>query len=136
MIKELSCYIDGLVTMATSLSKKISHSGIDTTCFKSKNFKEEFSKYYKVSLNKVIDENKSLKEILSLYLEENLVNNLTYLIQNDLGKEISIYTVEDINSLEKLSCFNGGKVPFYFIEDIYIVEYKKYFVCFIMGNNE
>lgn len=136
MHKELTCYIDGLITMASSLSKKISHSGIYTTCFKNKNFKEELYKHYKLSLNNLIKENQTLKEILSLYLEENLVNSLIDLLEHDLGKEINISTIQNKEELEKLSCFKGGKVPFYFVEEFYIVEYKDYFLCLIMGNNE
>ena len=138
MLQNLSCYIDGLIDMASSFSKKIYHSGIDSICFKNKNFESEFSKYYKIPLNNLnfIKENQTLKEILSLYLEDNIVNNLIYFLEKDLGKETRISTIEDNNILEKLSCFNKGKVPFYFIEGIYIIYYKEYVLCLVMGNNE
>ena len=137
MLKELTCYIDGLVTMASSLSKKISYSSISATCFKNKNFKEEFFKYYKVKLegvkfSKIKD---PLEKIFSLYLEDDIVNNLLNLLKKDLGEEKELLTINNNDVLEKLSCFNGGKEPFYFIENLYIVKYNEYIVCFIVGNN-
>ncbi len=138
MLNDLSCYINGLVTMASSFSRKIGHSGIDVTCFKNKNFENEFFKYYKIPLDsfKFVEENQTLKEILLLYLEEDIVCRLLYFLESDLGKEVKLLTIEDNNVLEKFSCFNKGKVPFYFIENVYIVKYDKYVVSFVIGNNE
>ena len=139
--KRLSCYFSGLTNMASSCSKKIGLSYINTTVFKLNNYKESFSKHYKIPITSInlikskLTINKLFENLLGK--DKNIIESLIYYIECDIGKPKAIYEVkEDSNLIDLLSGYNNGISGFYIVEDIYFVEYEKVIVCFILGNNE
>ena len=120
----LSGYIDGLVNMASSLSKKIGLSYICGYCFKKDNFHSEFSKEFRI---KNFNLESSNKDYLNIYLEDNIIDILNYWIKIRLGDVINYYTIDNLNIKNTL---------FYIVDDIIILEYNDCMVCLIIGNNE
>ena len=140
MNKELSSYISGLMNMASSLSTYIGPSWIDASCFEKKNSFEEFKKYYKLDIDISINKtNRDFDIALKAWLGEDkkLIESLEYWINLELGEVVEIYEVTNYKEVcSMLSWSEGGVSPFYFVEDLYFIEFRDYMICFIMGNNE
>lgn len=142
MIEErLSCYFSGLIDMSCSCSQEIRPSHIKVNVFKIKDYKEKFSKYYEVPIEsiKLTKINITINELFKNLLgkNNNLISSLLYYIEHDIGLPKEIYKVKDSSNLiDILSGYNNGVSGFYFVEDIYFIEYDKYIVSYIIGNNE
>ncbi len=140
--KGISSYITGLTNLASYYSEEIGPSYIEADCFDLKNYKDDFSKYHNVSPNdfKLVDTNKELKDVLLSWLgskDIKIIDGIIHWINVYIGSPKKIYSIKCSDDfLDSLSIFNGGSSRFYFIEDIYFVEFKEYMVCFILGNNE
>ena len=135
---EVGCYLSGLMNMVSSVSSNIGYSFIEVNCFDLKNYKKEFSKYYEIDDTKIklSKTNYDLKKMLSTWnIEDDLIESILYWIGLKIGKAKTIYET-DRNLCDLLSWSEGGKSPFYIIDDIYLVEIEDYMLCFIMGNNE
>jgi hypothetical protein len=135
-----SLYITGLTHMASSLSKNIGPSFVEVDCFDKNNFDEEFAKSYDIKKEDVkLRESKyTMKDILLSWFgkdETNITDSLLYWIEFDSGKAIKVY--EYTNNLDELlSRSEGGVSNFYFVEDIYFIEFDNVIMSFILGNNE
>ena len=140
--KFISSYISGLTNMASSCSNEIGPSYISADCFNKKNFKKEFSKYYKIPIEciKIEESKKTLEQVFSEWLGkkgDDIIENLLYWIKLCVGEPIKTFDLsEDSNLINILSRCDNGISEFYFVEDVFFVEYKEYMVCFIIGNNE
>ena len=135
-----TCYLSGLIDLTTSLSKKINPSFINVTCFKKNKFKENFSKYYKIPINKIKlnKSNKNIDKLLKSWLGNNkVVTNLIDIINKELDIPINTYIPTKDSKLDSLlSGYNRGLSGMYFVEEIYFIEYNNYMICYILGNNE
>ena len=120
----LSSYINGLVNMISSVSKKIGYSFIEGYCLLKDDFKEEFCNNFKIKDFKLEEVNNNY---LSDYIEDDLIENLLYWLHIRIGKEIKYYTIDNLDLKNTL---------FYIVDDIVVIEYDKYMVCLIIGNNE
>ena len=135
-----SLYITGLTHMASSLSKNIGPSFVEVDCFDKNNFDEEFAKSYDIKKEDVkLRESKyTMKDILLSWFgkdETNITDSLLYWIEFDSGEAIKVY--EYTNNLDELlSRSEGGVSNFYFVEDIYFIEFDTVIMSFILGNNE
>lgn len=135
-----SLYITGLTHMASSLSKNIGPSFVEVDCFDKNNFDEEFAKSYNIKKEDVkLKESKyTMKDILLSWFgkdETNITDSLLYWIEFDSGEAIKVY--EYTNNLDELlSRSEGGVSNFYFVEDIYFIEFDTVIMSFILGNNE
>lgn len=140
--KGISSYLTGLTNLASYYSKEIGPSYIEADCFDLKNYKEAFSKFYKVSSLdfELLETNKKIEDVFMAWLgkkDMSLTEGVIHWINNCIGAPIKVYGVEcDSDFLQSLSAFNGGSSSFYFIEDIYFIEFKEYMVCFMLGNDE
>ena len=80
----------------------------------------------------------TMKDILLSWFgkdETNITDSLLYWIEFDSGKAIKVY--EYTNNLDELlSRSEGGVSNFYFVEDIYFIEFDTVIMSFILGNNE
>lgn len=139
MNQNLTSYLTGLTNLASSISKNIGPSYMESDCFKKENYIKEFSKYYGIDEQDILLKkyNITLEEFFKTYLGPNklLLDSLIYWIEYTLGTPQNIYTAND-KLLELISRNNKGISPFYTLEDIIYVEFKKYIVCFMIGNNE
>lgn len=140
-LKESSMYISGLVNMASSCSKKIGLSYMDAECYDVNKFKETFADIYKIDVNNfklhIIDN--SLEQLfISIFGEDDkLISGLLHWINFYVGSYKNIYTVDEgCNVFDLLSCSEGGIGPFYFLEDLFFVEFEKVVICFMVGNDE
>lgn len=126
--------------MASSISKNIGPSYVVVDCFDKDNYKKEFSKYYEIEEDdiKLVESNLTMKDILFAWFgkeEINITDSLLYWVERNSGKSIKVY--ECSNKLHKLlSRSDGGVSEFYFVEDIYFIEFDEVIMCFMLGNNE
>ena len=134
--KKISAYLTGITHMASAVNG--SPSFIEANCYKLKNFTEEFSKDYKIPKNKIklTISNKNINDIFKNWLNNNekLINSMLHLIKCEIGNPVKIYEANKITDF--LSRCEGGISSFYFAEEVYFIEYEKYMVCFMIGNNE
>ena len=124
MISYFNGYVRGIFNMASSSSKLISMSYIEAYCYDKKNFNDEFSKDFKI---KKFNINLTNKEYLNNYLEKEIIDNALYWIKFQLGDVLKYYVMDNLNV---------RNTTFYTVDDIIVLEYNKYIVCLIIGNNE
>ena len=138
MSNEFGCYRSGIMNMVSSVSSNVNPSYIEVECFDLKNYKQEFAKYYKIDETKIKlkKTNYDLKQMLSTWnIENDLIESILYWISLKIGKCEAVYEMDkDLCNL--LSWSEGGKSPFYIVDDAYFVEIENYMLCFILGNNE
>ena len=137
-LRDESFYISVLFQMASSCSKKIGPSYAIAKCFKTKNIVDDFKKYYEINeeieLKKLnITFNKLLERIFGK--NKGIIDGLLHWINCYSGKPLNIYTI-NYNIIESLGLSEKGASPFYFCEDVYFIEFEKFVMCVIIGNDE
>jgi len=140
-LKNESIYLEGLVNMASSCSKRIGLSYMDAMCFPKNNYISSFSKYYDVPLEEVSfhQSNISFKKKLISILgdDKKLIDGLIFWIEKEAGECKHIYELDDNSKLRiLLSRSDGGCGAFYFLEDVFMVEFDKMIIYFMYGNDE
>lgn len=136
-INNASLYVEGLVNMA---SFNIGCSFMKADCYKLDNYIDAFSKDYRISKDIIIlkeekdDIDNFFKEVLNL--DKKQTETLTYWLQREAGICNKIYIADNNELYDKLSGYNKGISGFYFVEDVYFIEFENMAVVFIIGNNE
>ncbi len=127
---QLISYTKGLMNLASSLSKNIGPSYVTVKYFTKKEFENLVSRK---KIN-IYDSNKSLKEVLNAWFnDDQIVDSIIYWLEIHLENPVNIY---QSNSDFHDTLMEQELTPFSFIEDVYLVEYKNFIMCLIMGNNE
>jgi len=123
-------YLNGLMNMASSLSKSIGPSYIIVDCYKKEEL-EQLKKDYHIK--KITPSTLSFKEKLGeWFLEEKItIESVLYWSKRKIKEERNIYDIEREN-FEKMEKYT----PFYIIDDAFILETEKYLILYILGNNE
>ena len=132
-LKRESSYISGLVNMASSCSKQIGLSYVEADCFAIRDYKIEFEKTYKFKEKLVLEElNQTFEELLKDIFgdDKKLIEGLIHWIELTAGKANKVLTVNK-SIIERLS-----NIPFYFLEDLFIIECEKMVICLLIGNDE
>lgn len=121
--------------MASSISKNIGPSLVDSICFDKKNFKEEFKKYYNLKSNIELNLGKEnfSKKLMSWFNDTKIVESILYLSKIDPKEKI--YNMNNI-IIEELSGYNRGISGFYIVEEVFLIEENNEVIVFILGNNE
>lgn len=137
----IGSYITGLTHMASSLSPGRNPSFVEADCFDLKSFPKDFAKWYRISekLLELSPMERSLKELLGEWINDRgeVLDALLYHMQCCLGEPVALYEPVHFRKLtDTLSTSDGGLSAFYTMEDICFVEYKKYMLCLMIGNNE
>ena len=136
-----SSYVDGLVNMASSCSEYMMPSYMRAICFKKKDFKKSFCNFYKIPEKEleIIETSLTLKDFIiqSFGNIKEIIEGLTHWLHIEAGDPKKILTVPNNSKvLNLLSGSDGGISGFYFVEDIYFIEFNKMVICFIIGNDE
>ena len=127
---QLISYTKGLMNLASSLSKNIGPSYVTVKYFTKKEF-ENLVNRKKIN---IYDSNMTLKDILNAWFnDDKIVEALIYWLEIHLDEPTNIY---QSNSDFHDTLMEQEMTPFSFIEDVYLVEYKNFIMCLIMGNNE
>ena len=137
MVNRIEYYLTGITNLASSLSKKIGRSYINVNCYEKDKFLDEFSKRYRLKKERIVleESNDSLNDFLKSCFEDWMLESLNYYFNKDLGNEVkTYYGSKDLISLME-GC-NRGLCGFYFLDDLFFVEYDKYMICLLLGNNE
>ena len=135
----VSSYMNGLIDMASGISKSMGPSSISAFCFSKRNFMKRFKKFFEIDGDfELVDSNDSFDVILyDWFKNDSVVSELLYLIFNELGDIERFLTSSDNCYLyDVLSSESGGLSGFYFVEEVFFAEFHDYIVCFIVGNNE
>ena len=115
----LSAYLDGLLNMASSLSKSIGPSSVSINCYD----KKEFDKEYKIDYSPTsLSYEDKLKE---WFIDEPII------VESILKEIKKLYVINN----KDLDLFKKDN-PLYFIEDVFILETTNYMITFVLGNNE
>lgn len=128
-----SLYISGLVNMA---SFNMGPSYVDSACMDLDDYVASFSNEYNINSKLIeleevnITLDKLIKDIM--FLDRKAVDTLVHWLSMLCGKCTKIYTANNSELFDKLSK-NG---PFFFLEDLYFIEFEKMAVCFLIGNDE
>ena len=134
-------YISGLVNLASSVSSYMGCSFMDAVCFKTKDIIKNVSDFYKIKKEeiKTHEVSISLEKFIENFFgnDKKLIDGLSYWITLKAGKLIKVYEQDDDSKLnDLLSNSRYGKTPFYFVDDVTIIEFEKMTIVFVTGNNE
>ena len=132
-LKEDSLYLNGIFDM---VSHNMSVSYTDILCLSKDNFLNTFLDLYKIKDKKIelVEENNNLKELLTSLFEikDKELNRILYLLEKECGKYNKTYSFKE----NKIYDYLSRKTMFYFLEDIYFIEFDKKVICLMIGNNE
>ena len=125
-------YISGLISLAKEQSENLTKSDITIELY----FKEEYeNKVYKIHRMEEIplrELNQTLEVALNdWFMNEKLVTCTSRLLERELGKTKKIYTIQN-RGLNEI--FKKNK-PYYYIQDILIIEFNDYYLWIILGND-
>ncbi len=126
----LSGYLEGLLNMASALSKSIRPSYIKVDCYEKKSFKKELCKFYDIKNIKLVESNETLESTLLCWLDDKeLVDIFMYWFNIKTSGNEKVYITEERYKLDT-------KLDFYSLDDVIFVEKRKYIFVFLLGNNE
>lgn len=140
-INELECYLNGLLDTASSVSVQMGRSYVRALVFDNAGFEEEFRKTVKLELNGAVDHAcASFADFICEWfgnengMDKKISSSLIYHIEGVLGQPEKLLLLNEkcFSAFEK----RNSPVPFTFVENAAAVEFEKYTVCFVMGNNE
>lgn len=136
-LKEYSSYVSGLVRMASSCSDWIGVSYMDAMCFDVNNFKESFCSFYKVKEIKYEESTLSLKELFINIFGDNksLIEGLCHWLRLEAGECKKVYTMPN-DFCEFLDSKRNDRFPFFMLENMFVAEFEKMMICFVIGNDE
>ena len=123
-------YIIGLFDM---ISYNLQTSYIDINFIKKY---DDIYKEYNISKDKQFikrDNNKDFFKNLFCVNDKEL-DHFKYLITKELGEVKNIY--EPSNEILDFLSNDNSKYKFFFLEDMYVIEFEKIFVCLLIGNDE
>ncbi len=136
-LKDDSLYVSGLINMA---GFNILPSFADAFCVSRDNFVESCTSVYGFSAQNVelVDVNVQLEELFReiFNLDKKASETLVYWMTKTTGKHIKTYTSESESLYNGLSGDAGGCSGFFFLENIYFIEFEKMVACVMIGNNE
>ena len=130
-----SGYLEGLLNIASSLSKNIGPSYIKVDCYEKKTFKENFCKKYKIEKKELnlIKSTESLETALLDWIQDQkIVESVLYWFNIKLRKEKTIYQSDE----KLISILDEKQRDFYSLEDLFFVECDQFIFVFLLGNNE
>ncbi len=133
-MRNVDSYISGIVGM---LSCNTAPSYIYAHSLGKKDYIDEFCKLYTLDIKETKLElvNKSdevfFGEIFNL--DKKNLDTFLYLINGIAGKSIRKYNFFSKKFEDKIY---KKYTPFYFLENVYIIEFEKMAICFMIGNNE
>lgn len=139
-LNEINCYLSGLLDTASSVSVWMGPSYVVAEVFENDGFLAEFYGYYRLDPDVLLDTVTSFETLLKQWFgdeekpDKKTVSALLYHMEKCFGKAEKVYSVKE-DSLPKLEKKNSP-VPFTFVEDMAVVRFEKYTVCFVVGNNE
>ena len=135
--KDESLYVSGLVKMASTGSKYLGPSYVDAYCFDNKDYKKDFSSFFKIGDIKLEETTITDKDLFTkLFENEKVVESLIHWLNILDGKYTKIYSLEDESTIDSLSGFSGGLTMFYTVEEVYFLEYNSITIVLIVGNDE
>ena len=117
----LSNYFTGMSLMASSMIKTPSYVTVDVY----KKDGKSNSNYTKSQY--------TLNEVLNAFFYErkDIIDTVSYMMEHKLGKPVNIFelTKKEFDEVENDSVY-------YILDDAYVIEYEKYIVYLMIGNNE
>lgn len=135
-------YLNGVCRMASACSEWIGCSEISADCYEASRFAAAFAEDYGLAPEKVrlTPVPETLRQSLVQWLggkQPKLTDSLCWLINTRLGDPRQVYRLENEGEIvASLGWGEDGKGPYYFMDDLFFVEFEEATVCFFLGNNE
>ena len=135
-------YLNGACRMAAACSAWIGFSGISADCYAQEEFSADFAKDYGFSPEdiRLRPVRETLRQSLVQWLggkQPDLTDSLCRLIVSRLGDPVQVYRLENEDKIvARFGWGEGGRGPFYFMEDVFFAAFEKETVCFFLGNDE
>ena len=138
---DYSNYFSGLFNMASSCSDYIGPSYVDCDCLDSNNFKAGFAEIYEIPEKELELEkmDSTYEELLKTIFGDNkkIIEGISHWSKIKLGEVQEIYTINELSKIDKyISASEGGLGPFYTLDDIYFIVFKKEVLVLLIGNDE
>jgi hypothetical protein len=123
-------YIKGLMNMASSMSTAIGPSYVTVKYYT----KAEYEVLIKRKQINIYESEKSLEDIFNAWFgDKKISESLLYWMGFYLDKPLHIYE-SDSHFTDTL--MDQEATTHSFIEDVYLIEYKEFIMCLVLGNNE
>lgn len=132
-------YLNGMFILACSISKRIGLSYARVVVLNKNNWLQEFCQNYQLDNKKIVFSRRKRKfaNILNAYFgnKDTLTKALIGKIRDLLGNEKNVYYSENGYLIDALGG-SKGLSGFYFVEDVFFIEYEEVMVILMIGNNE
>ena len=125
-------YINGVISLAKEQSDNLKQSEITIELYPKEDYEDKINKIHRVEDIPLRELNQNLEASLNDWLSDSkAVACTSRLLERELGKTKKIYTIQN-RSLDEV--FKKNK-PYFYIEDILIIEFNDYYLWIILGNN-
>ncbi len=123
-LQKQDSYVLGITRM---ISWRLMPSFMESLCFPKEGYLGSFQNFYKRKV-KLTEENISFEELMKEIIpaEKRELETFFYLLYQVSGKPEKVYSGE----------MKGTIGPFFFLDNLYFVEFEKMTICFAIGNNE
>ena len=135
-------YLNGLTLMASAVSVRCGPSEMRADCFSPKSFPALFCASYRIpkKLLQLRESEQSLEQLLENWLgtePKNVTESLCYFLHRRFGDCVRCFETENAGKLlDALSASDGGRGPFYTMDDLFFAEFSDVAVCFMLGDYE
>jgi len=141
----LNGYIQGLADAAAIASDNLTFSGINTFCFDKDSFTEDYARLRREcgagdSNVELITGDLTPEQELSDLLDSedrSFSSNIMWSLSRAAGRPERVLRFEDEpEEKEAASGYSYGWGGFYFVEDMFFIEFEEYVILFVVGNDE
>ena len=141
----LNGYLQGLADAASIASVNMGYSGINTFCFEKDSYAEDLAAIRRECgcKDKVIElytSDLSPKEEMAQLLDNEkqaISRDIMWALSRAVGDALRVLRFEDESDEKEIaSGYETGWGGFYFVEDLFFIEFEDYMVLFVIGNDE
>ena len=131
-LETAQAYINGIISLAKEQSDNLKKSDITIELYAKEDYEAKILKIHRMEEIPLRELNQSLVDSLNDWLiDGKAVACTARLLEKELGKTKKIYTIQN-RSLDEI--FKKNK-PYFYVEDILIIEFDDYYLWVILGNN-
>ena len=135
-LKYFESYINGIFDLAKEQNKNLVFSETLAECYRKDTYKEDLYKEHKINLEKIElkEITKSKEKVLNDWFNnKKVVSALLSLLEYKLKEIKKIYRIKKPKEIDDL--YKKNK-PFYFVENLMIIEFEEYVIWLSLGTFE
>ena len=129
-------YLNGIFDLAKNLVDNLKMSETLVECYKKDTYQEDIYKRHKIEIETIplIEIKKSKEKVLKdWFVYKKVVSKILFILERRLKDPKNFYRIK--NTIDKDNVFKKNK-PFYFVENILIIEFEEYILWLSMGDFE